>query len=63
VGNWQRNALAERNEFRGYKWDVKKSCCHTHCKVVKNLRAYSDQKSVMDEKNYTYARKLVAREN
>jgi hypothetical protein len=40
-----------------------RSSAATHCNVARNLRAYSDQKRMMDEKNYTYARKLVAREN
>jgi len=43
--------------------EMLRSVAATHCKVARNLRAYSDQKRIMDEKNYTYARKLVAREN
>jgi len=43
--------------------EMLRSAATTHCKVARNLRAYSEQKRMMDEKNYTYARKLVAREN
>jgi hypothetical protein len=45
--------------------EMLRSAAATYCNVVRNFRAYSDQKSVTDEKNYTgtYARKLVAREN
>jgi len=62
VGNWQRNTLAERNSSVDTN-EMLRSSAATHCKVARNLRANSDQKRMMVEKNYTYARKLVAREN